>query len=338
MGNALVKQGKIGVSPQAAWGTASASTYNSAKYNASTLPMLDNAPTLEAREMVGDSSVTSAVGRSYFDGEGSLKTLSFESYLNVGTLPDHVGGALQDFAAVTNLYTYSPEDSVIDFQANEGNLYSIYKQWGSTSADPMLLLNAIIGDITFSLDNTASGVAHLMTMSGNWTGTKIENMDGAEQGVVNVAGDYSISESNEKWYLIWNDGVDTYTDTCFYNFSLNISNNVEGVCKGAGNFRNYRIKPTMTVTFDVPHLTAMEGATQQAFDGAEMSFSLRNYSGTLDPSNEGEIQFQATNMICTASPVAESNGYESISIQAELLRNDTTGWSEPLISFYTAIS
>ena len=331
-GNGMVKQGNVGVVAQSTWDTFPTSGYVSSKYNSSTVPAFENAPSLEAREVMGDASVTSAVDRSYFDGLGNLKSMPFETYLNSGSLGMHLNAALQD-ATISTASGYKPEGSVIDFQANEGTVYSIHKKW--SSGQRFSIYNAVLDSLNFSLDNTATGLAQLMTMGGSWMGSRIQAI--FDPSITDATSEYIVADVNagaslNKWYLTWFDGTTTFTDTCFYSFGLDIANSVEGTCKGEGYFRNFRIKPVLTVNFLVPLGTGNAGTLSNSMVGTEMTFTLRNYSGLGDPVSAGQIKFNADKMICNAAIDADHNGYEALNIQAEILE-PTTGWTD-VVTYY----
>lgn len=319
----MVKQGQIGVQAQSVWGGLVSGSMSGMAYNAETVPTFDNAGSLEAREMLGASSVTSESGRSFFDGKGELKTISFESYLYRAQMDVHLSAALQaSTVVVPGIGEYRPADDVVDFQASEGSTYNVVKKWAN--GDSVLLQNAIVSQLNFNLDNTASGLGHVMTMDGSWTGTKVTPSYTATINTPDIS--TLIGDAGEKWYLNWNDGTTTYTDHCFYNWSMSIDNQIEGTCKGAGEFRNYRIRPVLTVNFTIPWSDANDSTLDNYVAGTKMSFGLRNYAGVGNPTSPGDFMFAADEMILTSTPDADQNGYEALNIQAEILRPDA-GWN-----------
>ena len=327
---------KVGVGKQAAWATPldSLGTYYLMPYD---LTGVSIEPAVE----VGQFAYYTAGGimeenkRKYIEATSGLSKINFAGVAMLERLTPHFVGALQIVTeAVLTPFAKDmyPADTIIDFAADGGRIHTIAAYTydsGAGNRDGVILENAIIDNLTFTVDANAVGISRLARISGAWIGNKL-NYDQALGGAAFVAlpatPDYfpnSVITANETWVLnLVINGV-TYSATAFRRFEFAINNNVYSDIKVAGGkANNYKMNPEIIYTIDLPYNTT----THRIFDGymAGGNVAMDFGNGTGDAG--GTIKFDTENGVLISNPQVYEGDYKAIRIQFKALR-PSAGWN-----------
>ena len=330
------KDSQVGVGIQAAWATPLTATgvYYLMPYD---LTGVSIEPAVE----VGLFAYYTAGGimeenkRKYIEATSGLSKINFAGVAMLERLAPHLVGALQNVTeAAISAYDkdMKPADTIIDFAADGGRLHTVAAYTydsGAGNRDGVILENAIIDNLTFTVDNNANGISRLARIAGSWIGNEL-NYDQALGGAgftALPATPYYFPNSLAPTYATWVlnlviNGV-TYSATAFRRFEFAINNNVYSDIKVAGGkANNYKMNPEIIYTIDLPYNTT----THRIFDGyiAGGNVAMDFGNGTGDAG--GTIKFDTENGVLIGNPQVYEGEYKAIRIQFKALR-PSAGWN-----------
>ena len=329
---------KVGVGKQAAWATplTEIGTYYLMPYD---LTGVSIEPAVE----VGQFAYYTAGGimeenkRKYIEATSGLSKINFAGVAMVERLAPHFVGALQIIteAALTpfakDMY---PADTIIDFAADGGRLHTIAAYtFSGANYDGILLDNAIIDNLTFTVDANAIGISRLARIAGSWVGNKMtptQDLSGATFTALPATPYYfpnALNPTHLTWVLnLVINGV-TYSATAFRRFEFAINNNVYSDIKTTGGkANNYKMNPEIIYTIDLPYNTT----THKIFDGfvagGNVAMDFGNGTGNGTAGIGGDIKFDTENGVLISNPQVYEGDYKAIRIQFKALR-PSAGWN-----------
>ena len=328
------KDSQVGVGIQAAWATPLTATgvYYLMPYD---LTGVSIEPAVE----VGQFAYYTAGGimeenkRKYIEATSGLSKIGFAGVAMVERLAPHFVGALQNITeAVLTPFDkdMKPADTIIDFAANSGRLHTVAIYGGDlVPSDSVILENAIIDNLTFTVDANAIGISRLARISGAWIGNELnynQNLSAAGFTALPATPTYfpnSALTANETWVLnLVINGV-TYSATAFRRFEFAINNNVYSDIKTTGGkANNYKMNPEIIYTIDLPY----NSTTLKIFDGymagGNVAMDFGNGTGDIGSS----IKFDTENGVLISNPQVYEGDYKAIRIQFKALR-PSAGWN-----------
>jgi hypothetical protein len=193
--------------------------------------------------------------RHFSDANSQLKRVPFSGVVDIRYLTPHFLSALQAITegattpfAKTITSGFVGSNPIIDFASNEGYLYGIaienFNRSSSVNSS-FILHNAIIDNLTITIEANAQGVAKLAKISGEWVGTELEQITGGFTGT--WLAPYTDKYINNTEVLTLSVSPLT-TIKCFKSFSITISNNITSDCISSTP-QNYKVNPQ--ITFDI---------------------------------------------------------------------------------------
>lgn len=338
MADILAKKQKIGILEQADWSTpaSASSAFKTCNYDAEVSTVDDNVQT-NSFNWTSANGLTEEESRIYTDGITGLKRVPFRGVVTKSLLAPHLYAAFQNVTeGATTPYPkdFSPPDSVVDFANDEGIVFSVavsnYDD-GSTNGDGIILENAIIDQLTFSINPLAQGIDKLMQMSGTWVGNETNHQtfftsDHANWVAMPTSGFYN-TNSLSFYINTLSIGSENLTQsaaglTCFRNYQFTINNNVSVDCPTTGGKANqYKIMPVIDHILDIPYNSSTYKTLKSFKDGDNINFEIQNGSGDAD----GTINIATTKGYLTAPPHEFRDGYHALRLQWRSIR-PTAGW------------
>lgn len=336
----LAKKQKFGLSLQTNWATTGDNTtaYETMFYDAAnTTPGLG--VTDEQFEFSSAKGLMPEKNRDNIDTKG-IKELPFQMKLDRENLAHHLAAAFQSVsegATAPYLKTVVPVNDVVDFNGDEGYVYSLamgnYDN-GADAGDGIVYKQAILNDFSIEFNNQVNGVGKAAVGSGTWFATQVDTDEYLSGTWTNTAAPSNILglESTAAYALSLAWDSETYSNICWHRFMLSINNNIEGTCRGTGGvITQWRLgTPELTFEIDIPKNENTYKLIGDYANGVYGSFDFARGDGTA----AGEFVVDPTALMCkmTASPLQYSNGYEVIRISGSILA-DSSGNFSGLIKF-----
>ena len=338
------KQLKVGVAYQSAWASPKGitDTYKLMPYDVGSVSV-EPGVLIEQLNYYQSAGIMDAKNRSTIDFTTDLHRIRFSGVVELTRLAPHLAGAFQSVTESASVDTYdkdfTPADTVLDFSNDDGVLHTIAVSHIAAS-DGVILENALIDELTLSVDNTASGIGQVMQMSGTWVGNEMnteQNLSGATFSALPstfvLLTDHT-NTNNATWTLNMTIGEDTFSDVCWRRFECRINNNVTSDCKKTnGKPGNYRIAPEIMYTIDIPYNDSTYTVFRDYQQGSNVAFDFGNGAAT---STVGQIKFDGENGIITENPNVYDGDYLAVRVTFKALR-PSAGWNAAYVGFVDGV-
>lgn len=326
-----------------AWGTpaTAATQFKRQWYNVgTTLPDFGKAD--NEFDIVGSFSDMKEQGRRVNDAISGLKKLPFSGYVTKANASDHLMAAFWDLygtegAATPYTKIFNCGDSQYDFASGEGVTFSVgvESNHGDTPAsisDGLILENAVIDNLTLSLEPNASGKDKYMKMSGEWVGRNMQtevnfsstwlDEDGTAYSNNYSPTFFNTGSSSSNWFNLASSelvvgGVNM--GGCYRRFEMTINNNISSDCVTTGGKpNNYKRNRTVNFTIDIPYNPTTYQAVE-SFRAGDLVVLSQFDNGTTFSANGG-FQFSHSVNYLTAQPMVFEGDYIAIRLQFEAYR------------------
>ena len=269
------------------------------------------------------------------DSTSGLKRLPFSGFLTVKNAADHLMAAFQELYGSEGSVTpytkmFNMGDAQIDFAGGEGVTFSVGAETnhGDTPdsiSDGLILENAIIDNLTLSIEPNATGQDKYVKMNGVWVGRAIQPEQNFTTTWFNEDGSaYSNSYSptfyntgTTSWFTM--DAADLVVGGvnfggCFRRFSMTLNNNITSDCVTTGGKpNNYKRNRTLTFSVDIPYNSTTYQAVKSFKDGDLVVLSGFT-NGTAYTSSGGMVIQSSVNYL-TSQPMIVEGDYMAIRLE-----------------------
>ena len=299
------------------------SNYLTTNYNTGIIPD----PTVNTNDFnwASQAGLYPTYGKSYSESTSGLHRFPFEGTVTKALLAHHLVAAFQRLSegATTPFSKYFvPVAEPLDFAQNEGFLYTIACD-NIQGTDGFLLYNALLENLTLSIDRTATGNDMLMKMSGNWVGNEVakeQNLSGTWVAQP-TTGYYGDEDDN----FIVNPslaGASIDSSLYWFAFEMNIANTIGYIPTTGGKPANYNMTQEVTYNIYLPY----DDQTYESFgayiDGDKVGLS----AGIGNATSDGDLVFAASNSRFTANPFEYRDEYHAIRLQFKEYRDNSADW------------
>jgi hypothetical protein len=296
--------------------------------------------TIDELMFQGSNTLMKEYDRKYIDGISGLKYLTYK-YSSVPV--QHLAAYLVAFfqkctegATTPFAKDISPVNTDVDFAGNNGFLYGIgYSPSGFALTDLMILDNALLDTLKFSIDNLANGIKRVVGLDCKWVGNAL-TPDLTKSGTWVAAPTSTATFLNNKtlgFTLNLVVGATTLNAICYRKFEFDGANGVSVPCATiGGKANNYRLNPTIKFNIDIPYNTNTKAIVGSFKAGDNVSFDFGNGSGT----DSGTILFTVANAHLTANPLEIQDNYHALRLQVEATK-PTAGFSTSFIKYADSV-
>lgn len=315
-----LRQSKIGLLKQTNWATPWDATANFKTINANTGITFDPAVFIsEFNSATGSTGLMTQESRKYVDGISGMPSVTYSCPATLALLTDHLVAAFQycsEDALTPFAKRIKPVNAFVDFKSDGGYEWTLaFTPSGDAVADSIILENAVIDSLEFTIDRLANGVQQLANLNVTWKGNEMnfgQNISGTWVAAPTTG---YLNSSTLSFTLDLTVNSTLHSDLCWRRFTMKMINNFDSDCKTTGGkVNNYNMmKPELIFEIDVPYnsSTYVILPSYKAGDNAIVNF----YNGTGAAS--GELNITSTKNTLTANPLQSENDKSVLKIQVK---------------------
>ena len=314
----LAKTFQYGFIRQANWATPKdrEDNYDIIPYNAG-VTVFDPDVRVESHNTTGQSGIHKEFERVYVDGKSGLPKVNFTMPADVTTLTPHLVGALQvvtetQSGSYKKTITAGGLTGVIDFNGDDGYVFTIAMNDQASADDGIVLENAIIENLNLSFDFLANGTARLMQVSGNWVGNEMNFEQTIETGTWSTTTFTPMGNTDLYSIGVFTvDGVD-FSGMDVRSYTFNIANNVtSNVATTAGKANNYDIAPVYTSKIILDYNGTTEKVLKDFQDGATVVATI---DSSIADGTTGDFSIACTGGILQKQPFIYNREFAGIEL------------------------
>jgi len=325
------------------WGTpATASTqFKRQKYNVG-VSLPEFGKTESNFEFTGSHGEMEEQDRIVNDSSSGLKRVPFAGFATKANIADHLMAAYWDLyttegAATPYTKIFNCGDSQFDFPAGDGVTYSIGLETNhgdspAATNDGIILHNAVIDSLTFSIDMNASGAEKYMKMNGVWVGRDTDTSQNFSSTWLNEDGTaysnsysptfYNVGSDSTNWFALGAAELTvggTSYGGCLRNFEWTINNNITSDCVTTGGKpNNYKRSRSITWSVDIPYNSSRAGIFAAYKDNSVVALNVLDNGTAYNAA--GGFQFAHLISYMTAEPVIVEGDYLALRLQCKAVR------------------
>jgi len=301
----LAKKEKLGILPQATWGTpvADAGAFRLCQWIDAGSPNPNPDVQIDQFNVTSQNGIHYESERFFVDATSGLPTIPFSGTCEKATMAMFLVGALQAVSEAVGTpfektITCGGLTAPIDFAAGGGELHTVALQQGGGD-DSVILSDAIIGNLNIVWDLNARGITRLVNMNGTWVGRLLEYEQTVTDGnwVNDTIVQTGFFNNTDTWTtnfsgaLLTIGGVD-YSAECIRRFELQINNNVTSNCKTTGGkAAQYDLAPEYKVILSLDYNATTEKILKDFAEGVTATMNWSNDSADAGTDGKWSMTF-----------------------------------------------
>lgn len=260
--------------------------------------------------------------RIFVDKTSGLPTIPVAGIADKTTFAGLLAMAMQtaiENATTPYLKTFSHTNTVIDWVADGGMVFTFALDQQASADDGVILENCVMQNLNLVWDLNQNGSARCLSYSG----TVISNEINYEQtfsgtwtnATPSTAGFYN---DTDLWaFSTLSIGGVAYTAQCIKRVEIQISNNFFSDCKTTGGKANqYKWRPEINLMIRMAHDSATEKIHKDYQDGERVQAVWAN---NIASSTDGHLSFSLPYCVMQSPPKVYEGDYIGLDINAQVL-------------------